>query len=82
MVVLSLEQRLKEIKDRCDAATPGPWKLHRVVNKLKDHEFIAHARQDIPMLLEIINMLYTEPEFSETGEHLYSRIDKMLEKYK
>lgn len=77
---------LTAIRERCDAATPGPWKLGRYtvsgrvqidqsetapkVNPLKwqraticresrenDATFIAHARADIPALLDEVTRL-------------------------
>lgn len=65
---MSLEKRLKEIKARCEAATPGEWKystqcLSIPKEVMNNHEFfeknvkfIAHARQDIPMLLEMLEV--------------------------
>lgn len=69
--------RIDAIKARCEAATPGPWKIKEncagsfVVHGEKesesyfawmcsrteppaDFEFIAHARRDIPYLLELV----------------------------
>lgn len=78
---MTLENKLKEIKDRCDLATEGPWNpideqrdtevFHHVVKRmrndngwsyvagetgLKDTLFIAHARTDVPMLLEMVEL--------------------------
>jgi hypothetical protein len=69
---------LNEIRDRAEAATPGPWKSY-IEGREKmngssfimtagediylrgatdaDQDFIAHARQDIPMLLAEIERL-------------------------
>ena len=54
-----MTDRLEEIRKRCDAATPGPWKypgcLEKKIAIAKDPsnaEFIAHSREDIPYLLE------------------------------
>lgn len=82
--------RLAEIRARCDAATPGPWKStahtedeHEPIDRVLgpkvreiaiinpyggfgndewnrtifDGEFIAHAREDIPFLLDVITKL-------------------------
>ena len=74
-----MTNELKQIKDRCNAATSGPWYKQspcaygadiytdegvRIANSLSvtvgeeqcslDGEFIAHARTDVPRLLEII----------------------------
>lgn len=75
-----IDEELKQIQSRCDAATPGPWFSY---NEGRDHtsgssfittgeknvrgndielsgassadqDFIAHARQDIPILLNEI----------------------------
>ena len=61
------DQRIDEIRERCEAATPGPWddKLTAVYkdetairicgefyNFDADAFFVAQARQDIPYLLE------------------------------
>ncbi|ARU26091.1 hypothetical protein [Cellvibrio sp. PSBB006] len=77
------EREIEEIKRRCDAATPGPWKSYiegrdhtsgsdfimtSIVDDrgesieltgatVADYDFIAHARQDIPRLLEEIERL-------------------------
>jgi hypothetical protein len=77
---------LEEIRTRCDAATPGPWKSfvegrdHTSGNSFimtgttnargndielfgattADQDFIAHARQDIPRLLDEILHLKDE----------------------
>ena len=74
------DERLKEIKNRCDAATGGPWisyvegrdqtsgssfimtgegsnrseDIELAGATIADQDFIAHARQDIPFLLEEI----------------------------
>lgn len=77
------DSKLNEIKDRCNKASPGPWKawiegrdsesgttfimigegqdrredieLPGVAND--DIDFIANARQDIPLLLQEIDRL-------------------------
>lgn len=85
---------LKEIRERCEAATPGPWKMDEEFIYIKgfagpmiicrvnrpveiawnsmgngrtysvsaqpNKEFIAHARTDIPLLLDRIDALETE----------------------
>ena len=76
-------KKLEEIKKRCDAASPGPWKsyiegrdheagsnfimvgkgrgrkddIELVGAKIEDQDFIANARQDIPLLIEEIERL-------------------------
>ena len=75
--------KLEEIKKRCDAASPGPWKsyvegrdhesgsnfimigergnrkddIELIGAKIEDQDFIANARQDIPLLIEEIECL-------------------------
>lgn len=65
---MTLSKRLKEIKERCDAATEGPWLkrtrsydgeevlCYREVKVVAWNDtnlkFIAHARTDVPMLIE------------------------------
>ncbi len=57
---------LEAIKRRCEAATPGPWTtLGAVVadgsscldDRARNAEFIAHAREDVPALLEAVERL-------------------------
>lgn len=71
--------RLDEIRERCEAATPGPWFSHESHNwhkdppkeyfiitrgmrevvaswvETSDAQFIAHAREDIPWLLAMLD---------------------------
>jgi len=89
------DQELKEIEDRCNAATKGPWisyiegRNHKsggnfIMTGIKDrediwsktrgvdfyftgtsnvdHDFIAHARQDVPTLLVEVRRLQQEIE--------------------
>jgi hypothetical protein len=77
------EEDLQKIRERCDAATPGPWKSfiegrdHTSGSSFimtgrpgsrgndielsgatdADQDFIAHAREDIRLLLEEIDRL-------------------------
>lgn len=88
-----MDNRLMEIKARCDAATPGAWialimtskksrrfggvfwKVVEARNNLdqmchyiptkSDAEFIAHAREDIPYLLEWCTALVDRVEHLE-----------------
>ena len=66
----SLEAKLQEIKARAEAATPGPWvyEFGSVISHATeaglgvgkssvDMDFIANARQDIPALLRLIEVL-------------------------
>lgn len=69
---------LSAIRERCDAATEGPWYVsgsgwlcsrpNRVVlldgavsdmyaSRTPDAEFIAHARTDVPVLLDLVDRL-------------------------
>jgi hypothetical protein len=89
------DQELKEIEDRCNAATGGPWtsfiegRTHEsgdsfimtgiaagedIFSKNRgadfyltgttnaDNDFIAHARQDIPRLLDAVRQLHQQIE--------------------
>jgi|HubBroStandDraft_6_1064221.scaffolds.fasta_scaffold02059_20 hypothetical protein len=70
----NLSTRLREIQERCDAATPGPWRVSKSEDIMADdasggfiiasglswqpeHDFIAHAREDVPFLLAEIDRL-------------------------
>jgi hypothetical protein len=74
---------LNEIRQRCDAATAGPWEsfverrdhlggndfirtgglddkspdIELIGATVEDQDFIAHARQDIPRLLDEVSTL-------------------------
>jgi hypothetical protein len=113
---MTLDSRLKEIKERCEAATEGPWKNEDnawdgnsnvivwdsefdpiiYVNsgfgfQRKDpiehkgnwnSRFIAHARTDVPMLLEMVEHIiksycYCDDEQCDTC----FRVEKIAEKY-
>lgn len=92
---MTLTEKLKVIRERCEKATSGPWDyrdgmgwcdlhlhpyLHnsetllsnsaRIMGEDKSHKqrcsdlhFIAHARTDIPKLLEVIEVLAGACEF-------------------
>jgi hypothetical protein len=69
------DEELKVIRERCEKATPGPWRADgRYIETIEgaeeemaiydegghdelDAEFIAHAREDVPRLLEEIERL-------------------------
>ena len=67
---MKLDELLKKIKDRADKATSGPWAAYKPgkirtdvgcsefrVYKIMDPcdaNFIAHARTDVPRLIEVI----------------------------
>lgn len=107
---MKLETKLKEIKERCNAATEGPWdakysehmkgyenedwilysgkrnlcsqNYYSTPGILKegDAQFIAHARTDVPMLLEMINALslwLLEKDMPK----IYEELEKIVEKY-
>ena len=44
---------LDEIQDRADRATGGPWSWASHVT-VADAEFIAHAREDVPRLVDAL----------------------------
>lgn len=73
-----LESVLKEIEERCERATPGPWAsfvegrdftsgasfirtggedIELLGATSDDQDFIAHAREDIPLLIAEIRRL-------------------------
>jgi hypothetical protein len=75
------DENLKEIFDRCNKATIGPWKsfiegrdhisgsdfiqtpdgdIELIGGTKDDHDFIAHCRTDIPILIEEIMRLRTK----------------------
>ena len=105
---MTLDSRLKEIKERCEAATEEPWFLERdldgnaypyihdsldlngqclfkgvplkgengMLEMIKNTDFIAHARTDVPMLLEML-------EATIDWEDVYTlkALEKIAEKY-
>lgn len=81
---------IEGIRKRCEAATPGPWKIDSAwsipktmvrtgpnvndflqANKCADNIFIAHARQDIPMLLDRIKELQEQLESAHHDEAVF-----------
>lgn len=69
---MRMDKRIDEIRARCEAATPEPWVLgnnqglvldnvgHKIICDpilCKDSVFIAHAREDVPWLLDHIARL-------------------------
>ena len=80
------EQRLKEIEDRTNAATPGPWDMDgsgvygagetEVVTFTDylpigdDADFIAYARQDIPDLIAEVRRLREELNQSQSDNNM------------
>jgi len=74
------DKKIKEIRERCEAATTGPWCIRRYTvedynsNQIcgdfgfrtdDDKKFIAHARGDIPDLLDYIAVIKCEKEALE-----------------
>ncbi len=74
--------KLKQIRDRADNATVGPWEgdrrhvfigaghwrntnmdLNSRANDLNDAEFIAQAREDIPELLNTVDVLLAHIDY-------------------
>lgn len=69
-------QELREIRSRCESATPAPWSLvekgntvrswaidgvaHGMKHNKADAEFVSHARTDIPRLIDEIKRLNTK----------------------
>ena len=58
---------INDIKERCEKATPGPWKSYiegrdhtsgsSFIATTNDQDFIAAARQDVPALIEEVYRL-------------------------
>ncbi len=90
---------LEGIRARERAATPGPWCISEKGNTVKslsidgichgmspkqtDAEFIAHARQDIPALLDALDKKDAEiSKLSQDVEHLRALLDRAVEEIK
>ena len=68
------EKQLAEIKERCEKATPGPWKVVEGKSfgvqsenkniascfRTENEQFIAHSRTDIPELIAEVERLKAE----------------------
>ena len=126
---MTLEQRLKEIRERCDAATKGPWEpvkdndgditqiqsfanvferqtgcdeedeTYNIVCNLPvekygygsawdskpNSSFIAHARTDVPMLLEMVEIrneiVYCPLHHMLDWGKYKERLEKIAEEY-
>jgi len=96
---MTLDKTLKEIKERCDAATEGPWftgfNLVTVpegdICFVKDdvflggyknnRDFIAHARTNVPMLLEMVEYMKSVSTW-EYRDRYMRELEKIAEKYK
>lgn len=75
------EQELQEIRERADKATSGPWEKNKNGNvgngiytlfynycgSIHDAEFIAHAREDIPKLMDEVERL--KQDLDKTAKH-------------
>jgi len=77
---MSLRAKLKEIKERADAATQGNWS--GAVEFLEgpsreDKDFIAHARTDVPFLLEMVRIL-KKKYWQSHSQHDCNELDKEL----
>lgn len=94
---MTLDKTLKEIKDRCEAATEGPW-LKRtrtydgeevlcyreskvVAWNNTNLKFIAHARTDVPMLLEMVEYCVQRGQCC-SGTVCPEDLEEIAEKYK
>jgi len=87
--VSDLDKKLKEIKERCDAATEGPVDAFRLWEKTHNREnygrydaFKAgytHARTDVPMLLETVEYLKKRVKMHPGRKE---DLEKIAEKYK
>jgi hypothetical protein len=51
------KEELDAIRKRCEKASPGPWYVVNIDKSKPNAEFMAHAREDIPKLLEEIERL-------------------------
>ncbi|PAD91668.1 hypothetical protein [Shouchella clausii] len=84
------DEQLAAIRERCDKATEGPWKEYGCyvaqdglivaeahLSEAEDVEFIAHAREDIPMLLAEIEHLKWDlsHEYYEGFKHGHSEAE-------
>ena len=91
---MTLDERLQQIKERCDAATEGPWDsvissyciLDGKADQLmvfdeNNKHFIAHARTDVPMLLEMVDWLIKYNSMSKDS-YAVIQLEKIAEKYK
>jgi hypothetical protein len=68
----TISEILGEIKARCEKATPGPWDvvctrelsaistpdgfIGRDIERIADQRFTAHAREDVPRLVEALQV--------------------------
>ena len=52
--MMSKEDRDK-VRERCSAATEGPWTLAVTLRAKEDMEFVAHARTDLPRALDALD---------------------------
>lgn len=66
-----MSSKLDKIKERVAAATPGPWDDDGDfgVASLADARFIAHSREDISLLLKVVE---AAREYCSLPHHDYS----------
>jgi len=89
-----LDKYLKEIKERCDAATEGPWGYENrvgygdiideegvgIANEVLDTDarFITHARQDVESLSKMVRILDYYYKPEETRPGLFDELESLL----
>ena len=77
------KEELVEIRGRVDKASMGPWERNKmngiIINKemiveaeyTSDIRFIAHARQDVPALLDEVERLHSKLEGTKEALNMY-----------
>ena len=75
------QDRINEIEDRIKKASEGPWEADFPIDlewtqEAHDFNFISHARQDVPDLIDEIRSLWSEREYWKT-----SHSDGVLKKF-
>lgn len=66
--------RLEQIQARAAAATPGPWEAWDTGDPSANATFAAHAREDIPALLEEIDRLHEEVRGQRSVAKMLARV--------
>lgn len=81
-----LETYLKEVKERCEATTEGPWmsKAWQEDRKYyeqeeKDLDFKAHARTDVPRLLDMLTLALSYIKNDGMTLKYKYKVDELLE---